>query len=132
MSSVPKLGYWDIQGLGQAIRMLLTYLEIEYEDIVYDNTTRETTWMKEIKPNLGLEFPNLPYYMEGDFKITQSLAILRYLGKKHGMYGKTDEEYAKIDMLMEYGLDLVRSLVLGLAFKPDFVRLLNFSCLFTF
>ena len=120
--SIPKLGYWDIQGLGQAIRMLLTYLDIEYEDIVYDNTTRQTTWMKEIKPNLGLDFPNLPYYIDGDLKLTQSLAIIRYLGKKNGMYGTTAEESAKIDMLMEFGLDLVRGLVLGLAFKPDFVR----------
>ena len=119
--SIPKLGYWDIQGLGQAIRMLLTYLDIEYEDIVYDNTIRSTTWMNEIKPNLGLDFPNLPYYKDGDLKLTQSLAIIRYLGKKNGMYGKTAEESAKIDMLMEFGLDLVRGLVLGLAFKPDFV-----------
>ena len=64
--------------------MLLTYLDIEYEDIVYDNTTRQTTWMKEIKPNLGLDFPNLPYYIDGDLKLTQSLAIIRYLGKKNG------------------------------------------------
>ena len=108
--------------------MLLTYLDIEYEDIVYDNTTRQTTWMKEIKPNLGLDFPNLPYYIDGDLKLTQSLAIIRYLGKKNGMYGTTAEESAKIDMLMEFGLDLVRGLVLGLAFEPDFVRLIfNYS-----
>ena len=133
--SIPKLGYWDIQGLGQAIRMLLTYLDIEYEDIVYDNTIRSTTWMNEIKPNLGLDFPNLPYYKDGDLKLTQSLAIIRYLGKKNGMYGKTAEESAKIDMLMEFGLDLVRGLVLGLAFKPDFVRFVIWllkSLFFTF
>ena len=85
--SIPTLGYWDIQGLGQPLRMILAYLDIEHEDIVYDNTTLRTTWVTDIKPNLGLDFPNVPYYKDGDLKITQSLAIIRYIGKKHGMYG---------------------------------------------
>ena len=101
--SIPTLGYWDIQGLGQPLRMILAYLDIKHEDIVYDNTTLRTTWVTDIKPNLGLDFPNVPYYKDGDLKITQSLAIIRYIGKKHGMYGKSDEESAKIEFLF-YGL----------------------------
>ena len=119
--SVPKFGYWDFQGLGQPIRMLLSYLDLEHEDFAYDNTDRET-WANEIKPNLGLDFPNLPYYIDGDLKITQSLAIIRYIGKKHGMCGKSDEESAKIDMLMEFSRDLVLDIVM-IAYNPDFVRL---------
>ena len=119
--SVPKFGYWDFQGLGQPIRMLLAYLDLAHKDIVYDNTDRKT-WVNEIKPNLGLGFPNLPYYIDGDLKITQSMAIIRYIGKKHGMYGKTDEESAKIDMLMEFSRDLVLDIVMK-AYDPDFVRL---------
>ena len=128
--SVPKLGYWDIQGLGQPLRILFAYLNLEYEDIVYDNTTRETTWATDIKPNLGLDFPNLPYYMEGDLKITQSLAIIRYVGKKHGLYGNTDEESARIDMLLEFSRDLVFGIAMT-AYNPDFVRL-NFRLKYFF
>ena len=123
--SIPTLGYWDIQGLGQPLRMLLAYLNIEHEDIVYDNTTRATTWATEIKPNLGLDFPNLPYYKDGDLKITQSLAIIRYIGKKHGMYGKSDEENARIDMLLEFSRDLVFGIALT-AYNPEFVRFLEY------
>ena len=122
--SIPTLGYWDIQGLGQPLRMILAYLDIEHEDIVYDNTTLRTTWVTDIKPNLGLDFPNVPYYKDGDLKITQSLAIIRYIGKKHGMYGKSDEESAKIDMLLEFSRDLVFGIGLT-AYNPDFVRTYN-------
>ena len=31
----------------------------------------------------GLPLPNLPYYIDGDLKLTQSMAILRHLGRKH-------------------------------------------------
>ena len=104
--------------------MILAYLDIEHEDIVYDNTTLLTTWVTDIKPNLGLDFPNVPYYKDGDLKLTQSLAIIRYIGKKHGMYGKSDEESAKIDMLLEFSRDLVFGIGLT-ASNPDFVRTYN-------
>ena len=69
---------------------------------------------------MGLEFPNLPYYIEGDLKITQSMAILRYLGRKHKLYGNNDKETAKIDMLIDFASDL--RVGLGkLAYNPDFV-----------
>ena len=34
---------------------------------------------------MGLDFPNLPYLIDGDVKLTQSLAIMRYLGRKYGL-----------------------------------------------
>ena len=37
------------------------------------------------KFKLGLDFPNLPYLIDGSHKITQSNAILCYLGRKHHM-----------------------------------------------
>ena len=33
-------------------------------------------WREE-KYDLGLPFPNLPYFIDGDIKLTQSLAILK-------------------------------------------------------
>ena len=55
-------------------------------------------WLKE-KYSLGLKFPNvshtifskiviflqLPYYIDGDVKLTQSSAILYYIADKYGM-----------------------------------------------
>lgn len=34
------------------------------------------------KFNLGLDFPNLPYFIDGDYKITETLAIHAYIAEK--------------------------------------------------
>ena len=48
----------------------------------------------------GLEFPNLPFYVDGDVKLTQSPAILHYLAKKHGLAGgNTDADWRRFDVL---------------------------------
>lgn len=84
----PKLGYWGVRGLGQFLRNLLVYKGVQFEDRQYKFGTApdfdRSDWLKE-KFNLGLPFPNLPYYIDGDVKLTQSLAILRYLGRKHDL-----------------------------------------------
>uniref|UniRef100_A0A8C2M9K0 glutathione transferase n=1 Tax=Cricetulus griseus TaxID=10029 RepID=A0A8C2M9K0_CRIGR len=41
-------------------------------------------WLNE-KFKLGLDFPNLPYLIDGSHKITQSNAILRYIARKHNL-----------------------------------------------
>jgi glutathione S-transferase len=68
-------GYWDLRGLGQSIRFMLKYLNIDYQEIRYklgdsmeDPNYRED-WLKD-KFRLGLDFPNIPYYIEGDIKLT--------------------------------------------------------------
>ncbi|KAG8178339.1 hypothetical protein JTE90_029293 [Oedothorax gibbosus] len=56
--------------------------------------------LKEDKFNLGLDFPNLPYYIdsESSVKLTQSLAILRYLGRKYGLHGNTEQQIIRVEM----------------------------------
>ncbi|GAB1287995.1 Glutathione S-transferase [Apodemus speciosus] len=49
-------------------------------------------WLNE-KFKLGLDFPNLPYLIDGSPKVTQSNAILRYLGRKHNLLEKKKPEY---------------------------------------
>lgn len=68
-------GYWDLRGLGQSIRFMLKYLNIDYQEVRYkfgdsieDPNNRED-WLKD-KFKLGLDFPNIPYYIEGDIKLT--------------------------------------------------------------
>jgi len=80
MASKPTLGYWALRGFGQPIRMLLHYLEIDFEDKRY---TSFDVWGNE-KFNLGLDFPNIPYWIEGNTKITESKAILKYIAREKG------------------------------------------------
>ena len=95
----------SILQLGQPSRMLLHYTDTKYDDNVYQIGQPEWGEDKEKNP-LDLDFPNLPYYVDGDVKITQSNAILRHLGRQHGLYGLDDNHASEIDMLLDTGRDI--------------------------
>ena len=59
-----------MRGIGGTIKMMLSYLNTNYKDIIYD----DMTWFEE-KNNYGLDFPNLPYVIDGTVNITQTWAI---------------------------------------------------------
>jgi len=121
--SLPVLAYWDIRGLAQPIRMLLAYTETKYEDKYYvcgpAPTFDKSCWF-DIKYSLGLDFPNLPYYVDGDIKITQSNAILRYIGRKNNLLGTNETERIRVDM-MENEIGDFRSAFVSLCYNPNFV-----------
>ena len=50
-------------------------------------TYDKSCWF-DIKYSLGFDFPNLPYFIDGDVKLTQTNAILRHISRKHGLDGK--------------------------------------------
>jgi len=117
-----KLGYWDIRGLAQPIRLLLAYKNATYEDKLYScgppPDFDKSGWLKE-KFTLGLDFPNLPYYIDGDVKITQNLAILRYLGRKYNLVGSTEEEERRVDQSEQQVTDFRMGWV-RLCYNPAF------------
>ncbi|KAJ3283700.1 Glutathione S-transferase Mu 3 [Rhizoclosmatium sp. JEL0117] len=94
------LGYWAIRGLAAPIRYMLEYTKTPYEDKLYtqgDDLSR-AEWT-DVKPTMDLAFPNLPYFMEGELKITQSNAIIRYIAEKNNLAGNTPAERAVVDMI---------------------------------
>ncbi|XP_018495947.1 glutathione S-transferase Mu 1 [Galendromus occidentalis] len=107
--SVAQFGYWNIRGLGQSIRHVLNYCEVQYDERTYDfgekNDTREN-WLKE-KFTLGLDFPNLPYLKMGEVKLTQSLAILRYLARRGGLFPQTEEGQQRVDVIEQQTNDII-------------------------
>ena len=66
-----------------------------------------SSWMN-VKPTLGMDFPNLPYLIHGDFKMTETLAIHKYLADtyKPELLGKTPQERARAQMLWNVCSDL--------------------------
>ena len=66
-----------------------------------------SSWMN-VKPTLGMDFPNLPYLIHGDFKMTETLAIHKYLADtyKPELLGKTPQERARAQMLWNVCNDL--------------------------
>ena len=96
------LGYWGTRALAQQIRLLLEYTNTPYEDVRYPQGEApeydKSEWLS-VKFKLGLDFPNLPYYIDGDFKLTESDAITRYIADKNGMVGKSAEERGFVSMI---------------------------------
>ncbi|XP_026311244.1 glutathione S-transferase Mu 5-like [Piliocolobus tephrosceles] len=128
------LGYWDIRGLAHAIRLLLEYTDSNYEEknylMGYAPDYDRSQWLNE-KFKLGLDFPNLPYLIDGTHKITQSNAIMCYIACKHNwlrnvffhnLCGETEEEKIRVDILenqlMDNRMELAR-----LCFDPNFEKL---------
>lgn len=55
------------------------------------------------KTKLGFDFPNLPYLINGNFKLTESSAIARYIIQKSThleLLGKTVEDEARVNMVL--------------------------------
>jgi len=87
------LGYWPIRGLVNPIRLLLEHVGEKYE---YKEWGAD--WF-EAKPKLGIEFANLPYLIEGNRKMAQSGAIIKYLARKHKLVAESEEEAIQQDVV---------------------------------
>ncbi|CAH8435161.1 unnamed protein product [Schistosoma turkestanicum] len=116
----PKLGYWKIRGLFQPTRLFLEYLGETYEERTYDRSDIDA-W-KDDKFKLGLEFPNLPYYIDDDVKLTQSMSIIRYIADRHSMLGNCPTERAELSML-EGAISDIRLAVTRIAYNKEYETL---------
>ena len=130
MSTLPVLGYWDIRALAQPIRYLLKYSNVQFEDKRYESgegsslrdiSTLGKQW-HPVKYTLGLDFPNLPYYIDGDVKLSQSVAILRYLGRKYGLFATDGNSLARQDLVEQQIQDLKTALFRLLFNKADYEK----------
>ncbi|XP_039179077.1 glutathione S-transferase Mu 1-like [Crotalus tigris] len=119
------LGYWDIRGLAHSIRLLLEYTGTPYEEKLYSCGEApdydKSQWIDE-KEKLGLDFPNLPYLIDGKTKLTQSNAIIRYIARKHHLCGETEEELCRVDLLENQVMDFRMGLVM-ICYNPDYEKL---------
>lgn len=89
-----ELGYWNFKGMAESIRWLAAYLGIEITEV---NPKSNEDWTA-MKAEFGSPFPNLPYLVDGRFKLTESLAISDYMIKKA----------QREDLLGNYGIERVR------------------------
>ncbi|XP_014228121.1 glutathione S-transferase-like [Trichogramma pretiosum] len=85
-----KLTYFNFKGLGEPIRMLLTYGGVDFKD----HRIEMEDW-PALKSTMPME--QMPV-LEIDGKVYhQSIAIARYLAKKFALYGRDDLEAMSID-----------------------------------
>jgi glutathione S-transferase len=114
-----RLAYWNIRGLAQVSRLLLAYSGVLFEDYHYSNPDH---WFKEDKLHLGLEFPNLPYLIDGEYNITESAAIQNYIIDKWGkpeLNGKDAKDTARIESFLSIFTEIAGA-VRALFFNKDY------------
>ncbi|XP_041120530.1 glutathione S-transferase P [Polyodon spathula] len=93
--------YFDVRGRCEMMRMLLADQGQEWKE----NVIPFDIWMKgDLKATCV--FGQLPKFEDGNFALYQSNAILRYLARAHGLYGKDDKQAALIDMMNDSCEDL--------------------------
>ncbi|CAC5396271.1 Glutathione S-transferase Mu 1,Glutathione S-transferase Mu 5,Glutathione S-transferase Mu 2,Glutathione S-transferase [Mytilus coruscus] len=84
------------------------------------NFSKES-WLS-VKHTLGLPFPDLPYYIDGEVKLTQSNAILRYIARKYDLLGRTTQEVIDCDVMFENAVDF-RNATTAVTYNPNYEKL---------
>ena len=91
-------GYWPIRaGPRGSINRHILYLKgVDFEDLKHTGET----W-PAFKGSGTLDFPNLPYIIDGDFKLTESKAVTLYICEKYApeLLGANVAEKGKVLML---------------------------------
>lgn len=122
-----KLAYWDYKGEGEQIRLLLSYLKIPYEEISPETQETWKSLSEEELKSSGFHFPNLPYIIDGDIKITESGAIPFYLCHKFNrpeLTGKNIEDKMVVRKIHDI-VEEIRIGIMKVIFKPDFTEKLE-------
>jgi glutathione S-transferase len=89
-----EFGYWGIKGVAEPIRWLIAHLGLAVKEW---NPASPEEWGTR-KATTG-PFPNLPFFFDGDFALTESGAIPVYLIHKAGktdLLGKTLQDQARV------------------------------------
>jgi len=82
------------------------YLKVNFADRQYQQGDApecdKSCWL-DVKQTLGLEYPNLPYLIDGDFKMTETVGIMQYIAKKYrpSLLGNSAAEVGRISMLLD-------------------------------
>jgi len=121
-NSKPLLAYWDLRGLAEPIRLMMEYSQMEYEQKLFRvgpaPEYSRACWM-DIKESSGLDFPNLPYYVDGDVKICESWAIMRHIARANNLLPEGTVANALCDQAQGVVQDFRMSFVM-LCYQPNF------------
>jgi glutathione S-transferase len=106
--------YFEGRARVEPIRLILEELAIPYDD-------QRVSFEAWVEMKSETPFGALPSYREGDMEIFQSHAIIRHLARVHDLYGSTEAERVRCDVIEEAVSDL-SELVGKAPWKPDFAN----------
>lgn len=94
-----KLTYFNVKGLGECVRYMLSYMGKNFEDVRFEDNEWPT-----IKPKIL--FGRVPMLEIDGKAYGESTAICRYLAIEAGLSGKTPIENLQIDQMAGAIMDL--------------------------
>ncbi len=112
MSAPYQLYYWpSIPGRGELVRLALEEAAAPYVDVARLPESKGGGYAaikKVLSGELGRTLPFAPpALVDGDFVVSQTAAILQFLGKRHGLAGRNEREEIAALQLQLTIMDLV-------------------------
>mmetsp|Transcript_3837 Transcript_3837/g.2557 ORF Transcript_3837/g.2557 Transcript_3837/m.2557 type:complete len:109 (+) Transcript_3837:136-462(+) len=82
----------------------MVYAGVNFEQDVYNQGEAPNYSLEEwseAKFTLGLDFPNLPYFIDSEVKVTEDLPIMKYVCNKWAphLLGESAAEMGEVEML---------------------------------
>ncbi|KAI1719244.1 putative glutathione S-transferase 6 [Ditylenchus destructor] len=109
-----KLTYFQVRGLGESIRLILTHAGQKWEEVNVD--FQGWPQLKDKTP-----FGKLPVLEVDGKPLAETFAICRYLSKKYGLAGKDEWEQAKVDEIADFHKDVAHEIAPFIRVFVDFV-----------
>uniref|UniRef100_A0AC34FY38 Glutathione S-transferase n=1 Tax=Panagrolaimus sp. ES5 TaxID=591445 RepID=A0AC34FY38_9BILA len=109
-----KLVYFDLRGLGEPARLILTYAKVDFKE---DRISMDQWPELKSKTKTG----KLPYLEYEGHVIVESNAINRFLARKYGLAGKDDFEEALVDGIADVQKDFMAAVI------PWYVKMMGYA-----
>ncbi|EFA81361.1 hypothetical protein PPL_05344 [Heterostelium album PN500] len=100
-NQLPTLHYFNGRGRAEASRLLFSLAGVEFNDVRHPYPLPADS---EIKGKAT--YKQLPFFVDGDFEVAQSLAIEHYIASKYNLAGDTLEDKAKVLSLSQAAIDI--------------------------
>ena len=106
-NSIKEDGRNHMLGRGEFIRLMFEVTGTPYIEVGKESPSKVFEMLDRSGKNPGIPLFAPPIIKKGDFTLNQTPAIMKYLGKKFGLYPKTEELEAHADALMCFVTDLI-------------------------
>ena len=105
-SGSARLTYFNGQGRAEEVRLMLALCNVPWRDAVYGDATgaqyaTTEAQMRKMMAAGVLAMDQLPLLEIDGLRLVQQSAILRYLARRHNLYGSGAAEAAQIDILSD-------------------------------
>ncbi|GAM19207.1 hypothetical protein SAMD00019534_023820 [Acytostelium subglobosum LB1] len=97
--TTPTLTYFNARARGELTRLLLNYLDVEFNDV-------RVAYPLDKDLKASLPFGQLPMFKDNDVTLVQSTAIESYIANKYNIAGTNDVERAQIHQYVLATMDV--------------------------